>query len=251
MRTSATTGYYFDMFRSKSNTGEQIHDYVYHNLGDKLVVTKQNGESISFSPTTKYSNHDNTTMSPGWRLFANKMSTAEITDGVMARFELSGACMNMWMPGGEGREYTTAFGPETRDIANKAGDMAYSYLSKKTPVMVIRQNESAWEKPFVVILEPAQNISTSITSVDHLSYNNGIVGAKIVSEVNGKTITDYVICNDSPSDFYEDTDIEFTGRYAVVRIETNGGELYIGDGKILKYKNTVLTASGCRATMKL
>lgn len=251
LRTSPTTGYYFDMFRSKSNTGKQIHDYVYHNLGDKLVVRTQNGDALNFESTLKYSNHDNTTMSPGWRLFENKRSTVEITDGVMARFELTGACMNMWMPGGEGREYTTALGPETRDIANKSGDMAYSYLSKKTPVMVIRQNESAWEKPFVVIFEPAQNTTTSIKSVDNLYYNNEIVGAKIISVINGKTITDYVICNDNPSGFYKDNDIEFTGRYAVVRIETNGGELYIGDGETLKYKNTILRASGRKATMKL
>lgn len=252
LRTSPTTGYYFDMFRSKSNTGKQIHDYVYHNISDRVVVTSQDGKNLTFSSTNKYINHDNRTMSPGWKHFQNKMSTEAITDAVKARFELSGVCMNMWMPGGEEREYTTALGPETRDIAKKEGDMTYPYLSKKTPVMVIRQNGSAWDKPFVVIFEPAQNTNTSIKSVDNLYYNNEIVGAKITSEINGKTITDYVICNDSPNGYYNDNNIEFTGRYAVVRLEANGGgELYIGDGETLKYKNTTLTATSRKATKKL
>lgn len=251
LRTSPTTGYYFDMFRSKSNTDQQLHDYIYHNLGDKVIATKQNGDALSFSSTNKYTNHNNTTMSPGWTLLENKMSTAKISDGVKACFELEGACMNMWMPGGEEREYTTALGPKTRDIAEKTGDMAYSYLSKKTPVMIIRQDESAWEKPYVIVFEPAQNRESSIKSVDNLYYNNEIVGAKVVSQVDGQVITDYVICNDSQSGYYKDNDIEFTGRYAVVRIYGNGGELYIGDGETLKYKNTTLAATGRKATKKL
>lgn len=252
LRTSPTTAYYFDMFRSRSNTSNQIHDYVYHNISDKVVVTTQDGKNLTFSSTNKYTNHDNTTMSPGWRLFENKMSTAGITDAVKARFELTSTCMNMWMPGGQSREYTTALGPETRDIANKSSDYAYSYLSKKTPLMVIRQNESAWDKPFVVILEPAQNRDTSIKSVENIMSGNKIVGAKVISNVSGKTVIDYILCNDvSNSKLSIGNDIEFIGRYAVVRVNQDGsGELYIGDGSSLKYKNSALNASGGKGTMK-
>lgn len=252
LRTSPTTAYYFDMFRSKSNSSKQIHDYVYHNISDKVVVTTQDGKNLTFSSTNKYTNHDNTTMSPGWRLFENKMSTAAITDAVKARFELTSTCMNMWMPGGQSREYTTAVGPETRDIANKSSDYAYSYLSKKTPIMVIRQNVSAWDKPFVVVLEPAQGTKTSIKSVDNIMSGNKIIGAKVVSDVSGKLITDYILCNDvSNVKLTVGEDIEFTGRYGVVRVnQDNTGELYIGDGTSLKYKNTTLTASGRKGTMK-
>lgn len=252
LRTSQTTGYYFDMFRSESNTNKQIHDYVYHNIGDKVVVTKQDGNSLSFKSTSKYANHDNTTMSPGWKLFENKMSTVGISDGVKARFELIGAYMNMWMPGGVEREYTTALGPETRDIANKSTDMAYSYLTKKTPIIVIRQNESAWNKPFIVVFEPSLNTNSSIKTVENLYYNNEIVGGKVVSEVNGKTITDIIICNDSSNDSYMDDVISFKGRYAVIRTCSDGsGELYIGDGEELTYKNTTLIANDRKGTKKM
>lgn len=252
LRTSPTTGYYFDMFRSKSNTGQQIHDYVYHNLGDRVVVTGQDGKSLDFASTSKYSNHDNTTMSPGWRLFEDKMSTAGITDGVKARFELVGAYMNMWMPGGMNREYTTALGPETRDIANKTSDMAYPYLKKKTPVMVIRQNGSAWDKPFIAVFEPSLTTGSSVKSVENCYYNDGIAGCKVESEVNGKTIVDIILCNDSSNGLYKDDVITFRGRFAVIRTCSDGsGELYIGDGEELTYRNTTLTASGRKGTKKL
>lgn len=254
LRTSSTTGYYFDMFRSKSNDTEQIHDYVYHNISDRVDITKQNGDALTLAATNKYTNHDSKYQSPGWKHFDNKKSTDAIDDAVKACFKLTGTCMNMWMPGGENREYTTALGPETRDIAKDASYYAYKYLTMKTPIVVIRQESEAWSKPFVVIFEPSQGTSSSIKSVDNLYYNGKIVGAKVVSEVAGKSITDYIICNDNSNATVNiDTEnIEFKGRYGVVRVDQNGhGELYIGDGDYLIYNNSSLTASGGKGTVKI
>lgn len=254
LRTSSTTGYYFDMFRSISNTGNQIHDYVYHNISDRVNVTTQTGEALTFSSTTKYKNHDTKYQSPGWKLFESKKSTEGITDAVKACFKLTSTCMNMWMPGGENREYTTALGPETRDIANDASYYAYKYLTMKTPIVVIRQNSEAWKKPFVVVFEPSQGTSSSIKSVDNLYDGDKIVGAKVVSVVADKTITDYIICNDNSDSTVNigTENIEFKGRYGVVRVDQDGhGELYIGDGDYLIYKNSSLTASGGKGTVKI
>ena len=39
VRTSQTTGYYLDIFRSKSNSVNTFHDYIYHNYGESLNLT--------------------------------------------------------------------------------------------------------------------------------------------------------------------------------------------------------------------
>jgi hypothetical protein len=36
IRTSETSGYYIDVFRSKSSLPNEFHDYLYHNIGDEL-----------------------------------------------------------------------------------------------------------------------------------------------------------------------------------------------------------------------
>ncbi|MDP2527077.1 hypothetical protein [Maribacter dokdonensis] len=246
IRTSSTTGYYFDMFRSKSNIENKFHDYVYHNIGDKTVLTNEKGKALSVQQTDRYKNDiGDIVKSPGWRYFEDTKSTKSIKETVKVRFDVNynKRYMHMIIPKESERAYTTALAPGTREAKN-------GYVDKQTQVLVIRQKGEAWENPFISIFEPSTNKKSSIQKVETLKQNGQTVGAIIISEVGKSLITDYIICQDTEKAQYQSKNlgISFQGRFAIVRttIEDDKTEntLYIGDGKKLLFGGKMLETNG-------
>ncbi len=248
VRTSPTTAYYFDMFRSNSLDENKFHDYIYHNIGDETHLSAANPMSIILAPTDRYQNDiEDTVHSPGWRYFEDTRSTAAISSALKVRFDINydDRYMHMFLPEGVNRNYTTALAPPTREARN-------GYVNKKTQVLVVRQDGEAWDRPFISIFEPSTSKTSSVASVDPLYSGKKIVGAKVISNVDGSIITDYIINNDSDDAKYSDdvNGIEFSGRYAVVRTIANGDQietnLYIGAGSQLSYNGSTLKAEGTK-----
>ena len=234
IRTSETTGYYFDMFRSKSLGVNNFHDYIYHNIGDVTNIMTMDGTILGVSPTNRYQNDiGDPVKSPGWRFFENTNVTESTADAIHVRFDLNetNTYMNMFAPSGVAREYTKALGPATREA--KGG-----YINKKTQVLAIRQQGEAWDKPYVHIFEPSKSTNASVKSVSHILNGDVIIGAKVVSEVNDSKITDYILSNDSNTAVAY-LDINFTGEFGIVRTELKDGKtnvsLYLGKGDSLEF----------------
>ncbi len=240
IRTSETTGYYFDMFRSKSLGENNFHDYIYHNIGDVTNIMTMDGTTLAVSPTKRYQTDiGDLNKSPGWRFFENTNVTEPTNAAVYVRFDLNetNTYMNMFAPSGVAREYTKALGPSTREARG-------SYLKKKTQILAIRQQGEAWEKPYVHIFEPSKSTNTSVKSVEHIYNNSAIAGAKVVSEVNGSKIIDYIFSNDSNTTVSH-LDINFIGEFGIVRTELKDGKtnvsLYLGKGSALKFLDETIT----------
>lgn len=244
IRTSKTSGYYFDMFRSKSLGKNNFHDYVYHNIGDETHIFNSNGDELSVSATTRYQTDiGDTYKSPGWRFFEDTQVTESFEGATKVRFNLNetNTYMNMFVPAGVAREYTKALGPATREA--KGG-----YEDKKTQIIAIRQQGEAWNKPYVNIFEPSISEKSSVKSVEHLYRGDVIVGAKVMSQIDNKTLTDYVICQEDETQIFTlpELGLTFEGRFAVVRTEQDMEKsqitLYIGEGSSLAFGNHVLEA---------
>lgn len=243
IRTSPTTAYYFDMFRSKSLDDNKFHDYVYHNIGDEMHIMDEDNRTIAVSATSKYQTYYNDGVkSPGWLFFDDTQHTDSIDEAVNVRFDLDdyGKYMHMLTPAGVKRQYTKAMGPATREAP---GD----YLERTTPILAIRQAGEAWNKPFVHIFEPSSSVLSSVRSVEHLYSGDQIVGAKVISAIDNKTVEDYVLClpNASSSVVLDQYGISFTGRFAVVRyeqdVDTALTSLYIGEGDSISFGNFSLS----------
>nr|WP_319509489.1 T9SS type A sorting domain-containing protein [uncultured Draconibacterium sp.] len=244
IRTSETSGYYFDMFRSKSTVNNNFHDYIYHNIGDETHILNSNGDELSVSPTTRYQTDiGDTHKSPGWRFFEETKVTVPLDEATKVRFDLNetNTYMNLFVPAGVTREYTKAIGPATREAK---GD----YQDKMTRIIAVRQNGEAWNKPFVHIFEPSKSTNTSVKSVEHLYRGEVIVGAKVTSQIDNRTIVDYVICQEDENQTFAlpEMGLTFNGRFAVVRTEQDLEKaqttLYIGEGTKLTFGNHVLEA---------
>ncbi|WP_179944184.1 heparinase II/III domain-containing protein [Nonlabens tegetincola] len=244
IRTSPTTGYYLDVFRSKSRLPNEYHDYLYHNIGDKLVFETK-GLGFKRTPQRYQANADREWIrnsmyrNPGWHFFKDVKTSKPFNDDVKATFHTKKLksetlYMQLHVPGFENREYTKVKAPTTFESPEP-------YDNLPTPTMVIRNKGEAWEKPFVVVYEPFnENEKPTIKSVEKLEENNIYKGLKIVSHTPSEKLTQYVITQ-SKNAVYKDKDlgIYFKGTFAVITLNKNNNlkSIYIGEGDKLTYKN--------------
>ncbi len=250
IRTSPTTGYYVDVFRSKSELPNEYHDYLYHNIGDKLEFLDGDLE-LAPSPERYMANAENPWIQntsyrhPGWHYFSDVQSSSTFNKDVRARFSLekSGGepiYMNLFIPGGENREYSKVKAPHTFEAPKP-------YLNKPTPTLVIRKKGEAWTEPFVVVYEPfaRDKENNSIQAVEKIIQKGIYKGLKVTSQIGRQTLVQYIITQSGNEKFKnKKLQISFTGTFAVITTDTNGKalNLYMGEGRELQYKNITIEA---------
>lgn len=245
IRTSPTTAYYVDVFRSNSLVENNFHDYIYHNLGDETQLTDSENEKFSLTPTQRYDNNiGDFVNSPGWEFFENTLVTPTTKERVNVRFDLNqnNRYMHMLMPGGVEREYTKALAPPTREASN-------GYMTKKTQVIAVRQKGEAWDRPFINVFEPSKDKIPSVKEVVNIFDGDKIVGIQVTSEVAGVKIIDFIISQEDTTSVYDNplSKIKFQGRFGMIRKREVGGKtelsLYIGDGEKINFEGEELVAN--------
>jgi hypothetical protein len=293
VRTSETSGYYFDLFRSRSEGENKYHDYIYHNIGDSFVLRQDSGAALALhsaddrypsypvtryrvkkaeknGTTSRYISPDNnggkyteslTLRFPGWHYFTDVMTSDTSVKGIKGTFSIDSLnrYVHVAMPSGIEREYTAAKAPPIYEAAGGYAAVAKKGKEEKThaQVLSIRQYGEAWNRPFIVIYEPSANENPTVQSVENILDNGKVIGAKVVSNVDGKVITDRIISRDRAGETYIDqnTKFSFTGRFAIVRtVKSESGnklELYIGDGTELSYQGHQLSAVDAKAYKSL
>jgi hypothetical protein len=242
IRTSPTTAYYFDIFRSKGKTINNYHDYIYHNIGDTLELKFADNTNNPLHASEKYAT-DIAGSKTGWKFFKQVESSSATNKAIKATFTLNkvNKDMHVFMPSGINREYTTA-----KALYSKGA--MHGYDQKKTPVIAVRQYGEAWNKAFVAVFEPAEQNFKSVKSVTNIFSEGKVVGAVVVSEVNNTIITDYILSNDNDSVSLnlEMFNIKFQGRFGIVRTLVNSGKtevsLYIGQGQKISFSGNELIA---------
>ena len=245
IRTSDTTGYYFDLFRSKSNDINKFNDYIYHNIGDKTHIFDSRNQALRLQKTDRYQNDiGDVVKSPGWRYFEETQKTQKTNDAVKVRFDIEhdDTYMHLLVPEGISREYTQALAPPTREAKN-------GYVDKKTQVLAIRQEGEAWENPFIGVFEPSKNENASIKTVVPLKDGTKTIGAIVTSQVGDLQIKDIVISQDNKEASYknEELKLSFKGRFGIVRTVAGDGTtkvvLYMGEGEELQFGKKELNSN--------
>lgn len=293
IRTSSTTGYYLDLFRSRSNEKNKCHDYIYHNMGERLVLQKAGGVDLpltaapnryqSYSVTEKVlvcdlggksdaaSDDENrvsknwrwgehSMLFPGWHFFSEVMTSAPAAESIHGTFymEALNRFMHVAMPGGFDREYTSAKAPPISGAAKpySSTGSANKKETSQAQVLSIRQRGEAWDRPFVVVYEASASKEPTVQSIENILDAGRVVGAKVVSKVDGRVITDLILAQDKANATYENKEagIRFTGRYAIIRTIQSGSAselvLYIGDGEKVSFQGHELSVGKARKGCK-
>ncbi|KEZ94290.1 heparinase II/III domain-containing protein [Nonlabens ulvanivorans] len=257
IRTSPTTGYYVDVFRSKSRLPNEYHDYLYHNIADKLIFETKKLD-LKKTPKRYMVNangewkRNQVYRNPGWHFFKKVKTSQPFTESVKATFKTEKLhpetiFMQLHIPGFQNREFTTVKAPITFESPAP-------YDELPTPTLIIRNKGEAWTNPFVVVFEPFnENEKPTIQSVEKLEENNIYKGLKIESKTPTEKLTQYVITQ-SKNAVYTDKNlgIYFKGTFAVITLNKNNDvkSIYIGEGERLSYKNVTIDTDNSKTFFK-
>lgn len=171
IRTSDSSGYYIDVFRSARKDGkDKMHDYFYHNMGQQLTITDSAGLPLNLQPT------DQLTFAgghlPAYDYFWDKRSVATGND-IQAVFQLTmpdgqELQMNMWMKGEKDREIFSVNAPASKAI-DRMG-LPKEIAALPLPTIVVRQKGEAWNRPFAAVFEPSvKGTPKEITAIHSFS----------------------------------------------------------------------------------
>ncbi len=251
VRTSETTGYYIDVYKSKSALTPQYHDYIYHNIGDDVAFSATTKDFTVKPDSNRYKANaqkewvnNKKHRHPGWHFFTDVETSGVYANSLTATFNADklkpkSLKMKLFIAGNSNREYTKVLSPPTSDAPKP-------YDKKTAPAIVIRQNGEAWTQPFAVVYEPTEGDNNSVQSVEKFEANGVFKGLKIKSLIDGKTLTQYVFMLENSDSVFEDKKmgLRFQGRYAVLTLdeEDKVQSVYVGDGKSFQYKKVDVRA---------
>lgn len=259
IRTSDTTGFYVDLFRSKStvtsrtattlngNVTDQYHDYIYRNIGDITMTLESDGENLPlFNQANRFQNDVGDQWDqPGWRYFDNTQVSYPEQSDFFAQFKAT--------PTGKSSIYMDLHMPSiaVREVAKTdAPPITYApapYDKRDAPTLVVRQIGDAWDTPFVSVFEPHYSASGGTIEKTTALWSSGkVVGVKVESRVGGSPVIHYVISNPNDNQTYTDSSIglSFQGRFGIIADYGLGDyELYVGDGRSIEYKGYSITSN--------
>ncbi|MHA6484927.1 CBM96 family carbohydrate-binding protein [Paenibacillus sp. strain BS8-2] len=237
IRTSPTTGYYVDVFRS-----DQIdNDYIYHNLGDEMVVMDDAGQPLALTPDDNFTGY-------GQYEFFENPEKIDYTGDFNVEWTINRTepdlKMAMWMKGQENR---TIYAVDSYKSSRSSYSAPEGIGFDPTPTVIVRQNaNNAWTAPFVAVFEPFEGDNKSIERISDFGTSGNFAGVQVESkplseELEGRK--EYIL-SASDNETYSPNDmIDFKAMYGVASINDTGFQyLYLGQGQLIRYGDFALSA---------
>jgi|GEM_PF-64012 len=245
IRTSDSTGYYVDIFRSKQKSGgERYHDYIFHSIGQDVVITDTKNQRLALTKTDKPTFADVNIM--GFDYWYNNKSVITTAD-FKATFRLGvpnkdSLMMNMWMKGDQNREVFSVMAPKS--TAYGRDDMLPRDIEElPLPTIMVRQKGEAWSHPFAAVFEPSTSSQpTSIKSISSFRPRN-VAEDFVGLEVQNKSgISQYIFSSTNTYPVVYN-DITVSASYAVVSMQDNQlNYLFIGRGTNIRSNDYSITS---------
>ncbi|MDR1221470.1 MAG: heparinase II/III family protein [Tannerella sp.] len=237
IRTSDSTGYYLDIYRSDNDIS---NDYLYHNEGDELLLLDEEEAPLSTSPASYPAVEEDI---PGLRFLKNAKTAGLCKKPVIARFisaQSNGGAriMDVRMPASGNKYYYTARAPETKTVAAP-------YNRLPTPVLTIRTegDVNAWKDPFIAAYEPYRNTRKGeIKSISRKLFDDG---NRVVVHVKRKQGEETVMHATGHNRDFRLDNLTFTGDFGIFSSKNDREySFYTGRGRVIGNTNYTLKAVG-------
>lgn len=223
IRTSDSTGYYVDIFRSDNKVS---NDYVYHNTGDSFVFSDMAGNPWQMEQTSYPLVEKDY---PGFRFFTDVEKKEHIKEDVKGLFlskdrQGKEIFMHVFLPASD-KTYYRAKSPAVRTAGPQ-------YRGQRMPLFIVRAEKEAWSEPFITVFEPscseANHTVQSVEKIPELSNNENTV-----IRVRHKDGSSQIIFQGNHAEITVKGDnFSFSGAFGVISIDANGNPeyLYLGNG---------------------
>lgn len=227
IRTSETTGYYVDVFRSD----QENNDYIHHNLGNSMVLKYADQSNLVLNKV----NDLGTEYDSNYSFFKNQKKVV-FTGDFYATWDINNLDVNMWMMGQNNREIYAVDAPPT----TLRGDVTPKQINKSpetTPTLIVRQNGiNGKENPFVSVFESYEKGKKNIEKIEKVQSSKNFVSIKVSS----KNSTQFIVSATDDVIYKPTKKLSFRGTFGVTSKKNGTFEyLYLGKGKLLekgKYK---------------
>gem|GEM_PF-260985 len=227
VRTSPTTGYYVDIFRSD----QADNDYIYHNLGNTATFKDATGRSLTLQKVDDMGVRHHSAYS-----FYKNPRKADYNNDFWATWKIKTVTPNLnvdlWMMGQAGREIYLVDAPPTTLRSDLTPGMV-NRSPQTSPTMILRQNKNnAKTHPFVAVFEPYNEGKKSIKKISKMADSENFVCIMVESKSNSKQI----ILNAIDDEIYTPgKTIAFQGTFAIASENNDTFDyLYLGKGALLK-----------------
>lgn len=239
IRTSKTTGYYIDVFRSD----QKNNDYIHHNLGKSIKITRQDNSVLNVESV----NDLGTEYDDNYSFFKNQKKV-NYTHNFNATWDINNLQVNMWMMGQNNREIYTVDAPPTTLRSDITPD-GVNKSPENTPTLIVRQNGiNGAEFPFVSVFESYELEKKSIKNIEKIQTSKNFISLNITSENS----TQFFLNAIDQKQYKLLDDIVFKGGVGIVsEIKGELEYLYIGNGKLLQKGNIKIEAVDCNVSAEL
>ena len=244
--TGTTTGYYIDIFRSrKERGGDKMHDYFYHNLGQRMTLTATDGTALNLQPSEEPA-------FAGAHLYAYSYlfdkKSARTPKDIKAVFTIEmpdkdDISMNMWMRGEKDRTVFSALSPMTEGLSRTPG-MPYDIKEQPTLTFMARQEGEAWNRPFVAVYEPSSVSEpeqiASVTFPAVICKEEGSHVGIRVAQKNGRI--DRILSSDEAALLCTMEGLEAAANYALWGSKPGAEVYFLGHGTRLHTSQVTINA---------
>jgi len=238
VRTSPTSGYYIDVYRSSHPVS---NEYVYHNIGQQLELTDVKRNPITLS-ATQFPIAQKPFDPPGFSAIKNIQATGETSKELVALFSIKeknkpNKYMQVVFAGERNRNFYTGMAPAT-----KTADPAFRYTT--TPTLIARQSGEAVTKPFIVVYEPYSAESNSIVDSIAIEDNADPATFSAFNVINRNGNRQLILQSTNENKRHQKNQWTFKGHFGVINlIDGKPDYIYLGDGQEISHGQYVIISS--------
>ena len=154
IKSNTNKSYVVDVFRSeKQQSGNQRHDYFYHNLGQSLQIF-QNDDELKLLETDDFGSSQGDLKAYDYLTDKTKIKTSEDVQALF-KIESNGepnSLMKIWVKGSPNQNIYSVKAPKSNAISD--GTAPKEIVDSLMATLILKREEAAWKNPFALVFNP-------------------------------------------------------------------------------------------------